>query len=76
MGEATDEVNEFEDSGTSFKRRSLLESAHRGTVFMDEIADLSLAAQAKILRLAAAEGRFREDLGTLSEQRARLNPQN
>ena len=38
-------------TGAANARRGLFESAHRGTVFLDEIADLSLAAQAKILRV-------------------------
>jgi two-component system nitrogen regulation response regulator NtrX len=38
-------------TGATGVRRGLFESAHRGTIFLDEIADLSLAAQAKILRV-------------------------
>jgi two-component system, NtrC family, nitrogen regulation response regulator NtrX len=38
-------------TGASVARRGLFESANRGTIFLDEIADLSLAAQAKILRV-------------------------
>jgi two-component system, NtrC family, nitrogen regulation response regulator NtrX len=38
-------------TGATAARRGVFETAHRGTVFLDEVADLSLPAQAKILRL-------------------------
>jgi two-component system, NtrC family, nitrogen regulation response regulator NtrX len=38
-------------TGATANRRGLFEVAHRGTIFLDEVADLSLAAQAKILRV-------------------------
>ena len=38
-------------TGASTAKRGLFEVAHRGTIFLDEVADLSLAAQAKILRV-------------------------
>jgi two-component system nitrogen regulation response regulator NtrX len=38
-------------TGASANRRGLFETAHRGVIFLDEVADLSLAAQAKILRV-------------------------
>jgi two-component system nitrogen regulation response regulator NtrX len=38
-------------TGASNAKRGLFEAAHRGTIFLDEIADLSVAAQAKILRV-------------------------
>lgn len=80
-------------TGAVAARKGLFEIAHRGVIFLDEIADLAVGAQAKILRvlqngeiqrvgsehvttvdvrilsgthkdlkLAVAEGRFREDL--------------
>jgi len=80
-------------TGAVAARKGLFEVAHRGVIFLDEIADLAVSAQAKILRvlqsgeiqrvgservttvdvrilsgthkdlkLAVAEGRFREDL--------------
>ena len=80
-------------TGAVASRKGLFEVAHRGVIFLDEIADLAASAQAKILRvlqngemqrigsehvttvdvrilsathkdlkLAVAEGRFREDL--------------
>jgi DNA-binding NtrC family response regulator len=38
-------------TGAAANKRGLFEVAHRGTIFLDEVADLSLAAQAKILRV-------------------------
>jgi DNA-binding NtrC family response regulator len=38
-------------TGAALAKRGLLEVAHRGTLFLDEVADLSLAAQAKLLRV-------------------------
>ena len=38
-------------TGAASARRGLFEVANRGTIFLDEIADLALAAQAKILRV-------------------------
>jgi two-component system nitrogen regulation response regulator NtrX len=38
-------------TGASTAKRGLFELAHRGTIFLDEVADLSLPAQAKILRV-------------------------
>jgi two-component system nitrogen regulation response regulator NtrX len=38
-------------TGAKASRRGLFEAAHRGVIFLDEVADLSLAAQAKILRV-------------------------
>jgi DNA-binding NtrC family response regulator len=38
-------------TGAVASKRGLFEVAHRGTLFLDEVADLSLAAQAKILRV-------------------------
>jgi two-component system nitrogen regulation response regulator NtrX len=38
-------------TGATTHKKGLFEVAHRGTIFLDEVADLSLAAQAKILRV-------------------------
>lgn len=38
-------------TGATAHKKGLFEVAHRGVIFLDEIADLSLAAQAKILRV-------------------------
>lgn len=38
-------------TGASTSKRGLFEVAHRGTLFLDEVADLSMPAQAKILRV-------------------------
>src|SRR5690348_526651 len=38
-------------TGAATSRRGLFETAHRGTIFLDEVADLAPGAQAKILRV-------------------------
>ena len=38
-------------TGALNHKKGLFEAAHRGTIFLDEVADLSLPAQAKILRV-------------------------
>ncbi len=45
-------------TGAHTMRRGLLEEAHNGTFFLDEVGDLSPAGQAKILRVLQ-EGEFR-----------------
>lgn len=37
--------------GANFAKKGRLESAHGGTIFLDEVADLSLATQVKLLRV-------------------------
>jgi len=61
-------------TGASGAKRGLFEVAHRGTIFLDEVADLSLSAQAKILRVlqngeiqkVGAEKTIRIDVRVLS----------
>lgn len=38
-------------TGATANKRGLFEVAHRGTLFLDEVGDLSLQAQAKVLRV-------------------------
>jgi DNA-binding NtrC family response regulator len=38
-------------TGATSKKRGLFEVAHGGTIFLDEIGDMSLSAQAKVLRV-------------------------
>jgi two-component system nitrogen regulation response regulator NtrX len=38
-------------TGATGAKKGLFETAHHGTIFLDEVADLSLPAQAKILRV-------------------------
>lgn len=38
-------------TGAAVHKKGLFELAHRGVIFLDEVADLSLSAQAKILRV-------------------------
>ncbi|MFP4510244.1 MAG: sigma-54-dependent transcriptional regulator [Spirochaetaceae bacterium] len=38
-------------TGASHARRGKFETAHTGTIFLDEVADMSLTAQAKVLRV-------------------------
>jgi two-component system nitrogen regulation response regulator NtrX len=61
-------------TGATSAKRGLFEAAHRGTIFLDEIADLSAAAQAKILRVlqtgelqrVGSEATLRVDVRVLS----------
>jgi DNA-binding NtrC family response regulator len=48
-------------------KRGLIEAAHRGTMFLDEIGDTDLAVQPKLLKIVE-EKRFRR-LGDVSERR-------
>lgn len=38
-------------TGAALAKKGLFELAHRGTIFLDEVADLALPAQAKVLRV-------------------------
>jgi Nif-specific regulatory protein len=38
-------------TGASYQRRGRFEEAHNGTIFLDEVGELSAAAQAKLLRV-------------------------
>ncbi|MCX7808852.1 MAG: sigma-54 factor interaction domain-containing protein, partial [Deltaproteobacteria bacterium] len=38
-------------TGATSRKQGLFELAHRGTLFLDEIGDMSLSAQAKLLRV-------------------------
>ncbi|MBT4763292.1 MAG: sigma-54-dependent Fis family transcriptional regulator [Bdellovibrionaceae bacterium] len=38
-------------TGADYAKKGLFERAHRGSIFLDEVADLSLSAQAKVLRV-------------------------
>jgi transcriptional regulator with GAF, ATPase, and Fis domain len=50
-------------TGASATRRGLVERAHRGTLFLDEVSEMSPALQAKMLRFLQ-EGEFRPVGGT------------
>jgi DNA-binding NtrC family response regulator len=54
-------------TGAVASKAGLLEVAHRGTVFLDEIGDMDLAVQAKLLKVLE-EKRFRR-LGSVSDRR-------
>jgi len=53
-------------TGASATKAGLLERAHRGTIFLDEIGDLPANAQAKLLRVLEAKRLLR--LGDLEER--------
>lgn len=50
-------------SGAEKAKPGLFEQAHRGTLFLDEVGDMALATQARVLR-ALQEGRFHRLGGT------------
>jgi Nif-specific regulatory protein len=59
-------------SGATERRRGRFELAGGGTIFLDEVAELSRAAQSKLLRILQ-EGRFERVGGTATlESRARV----
>jgi DNA-binding NtrC family response regulator len=55
-------------AGASARRGGLVESADRGTLFLDEVGDLDLSVQAKLLEFIE-DGRFTR-LGSVEERRA------
>ena len=57
-------------SGAEEERQGIIHLSDQGTLFLDEIADLSLKAQAKILRVLD-DGRFRR-VGGLTNTRSRF----
>jgi DNA-binding NtrC family response regulator len=57
-------------TGAVSRKLGLLEVAHRGTVFLDEIGDLDLEVQAKILKVLE-EKRFRR-LGDIHDRRVNI----
>src|SRR5260370_17082606 len=52
-------------TGAHQRRKGLFEAAHKGTIFLDEIAEMSTASQVKLLRVLQ-EGAVRP-VGTHSE---------
>ena len=54
-------------TGASASKPGLIEAAHRGTMFLDEIGDMDLSVQPKVLKVVE-EKRFRR-LGDISERR-------
>lgn len=52
-------------TGATEKRRGKFDLAHEGTIFLDEVADMSLKAQAKILRILQEKKFERVGGGTL-----------
>jgi DNA-binding NtrC family response regulator len=57
-------------TGAATSKVGLLEAAHLGTVFLDEIGDLDLAVQPRLLKVLE-DGRFRR-LGSVREQQSNL----
>ena len=54
-------------TGAVGSKRGMIEAAHRGTMFLDEIGDMDLAVQPKLLKVVE-EKRFRR-LGDVAERR-------
>ena len=50
-------------SGAAARKKGLLEAAHEGTIFLDEVGDLTASAQAKLLRVIETK-EFRRVGGT------------
>jgi DNA-binding NtrC family response regulator len=57
-------------TGAATSKPGLLEVAHRGAVFLDEVADVDLRVQAKLLKVVE-EQRFRR-LGDVRDRRVRI----